>query len=187
MKIHKEKGALSLLASELGIENRTQLFSYVRALAYGRSHTRDDFSLVLHESKGTCSSKHALVKSISEEQGWDEISLVLMIYKMNQDNTPRIGDVLEGSAIAYIPEAHCILKIAGVEHDITTESSDFESFRDSILLEVVIDPWQVGDWKVDFHKDYLSNWIKEGELAVDLKEIWALREECIQRITENGN
>ena len=40
-----------------------ELIVKVKNLPYGRNANRYDFSLVLSENKGTCSSKHAFLKS----------------------------------------------------------------------------------------------------------------------------
>ena len=51
-----------------GIETLQQAFNYIAKLPYGRNSNRIDFSLVVKESKGTCSSKHAFLKSLINEQ-----------------------------------------------------------------------------------------------------------------------
>jgi len=49
---------------------------------------------VLNERRGPCSTKHALLKALADEQGLP-IRLMLGIYEMNARNTPGIGRVLE--------------------------------------------------------------------------------------------
>ena len=181
------KGPLSDLTLHKGIESRDQLLSYLRALPYGRTFNRDDFSLVLSSDKGTCSTKHALFQSIANEQDWSGVELLLVMYKMNEDNTPLIGHVISEEGLDYLPEAHCVLRIDGVEVDVTSLDSDFDRLRNSVLSQQTIKATQVGQWKVDYHKDFLKNWITREKIVAEFEEIWALREKCIQRLSENGN
>jgi hypothetical protein len=54
----------------------------------------NDILAVLNERRGPCSTKHALLKALADEQGLP-IRLMLGIYEMNARNTPGIGRVLE--------------------------------------------------------------------------------------------
>jgi len=67
---------------------------YVRDLPYGRNAATGDILAVLNECKGTCCTKHALLKVLASEQGLP-IRLMLGIYEMNARNTPGVGHVLE--------------------------------------------------------------------------------------------
>lgn len=187
MTIATRKGSLSDLALEYGLKTKEQLLSYVRSVPYGRSSNRGDFSLVFSENRGTCSTKHALIKSIAIEQQWTDTELVLVMYKMNKENTPGIGNVLAEAGVLYVPEAHCVLKMGAEVMDITSSDSDYDRLEGSILMEKSIKPEQVGQWKVDFHRDYMKNWILKASCGYDFDEIWALREKCILRLSENEN
>jgi hypothetical protein len=54
---------------------------YACELPHGRNSNREDPLIVLREKQGTCSTKHALLRRLAIEQGWN-LSLVLGIYKM---------------------------------------------------------------------------------------------------------
>ena len=43
--------------------------TYIRRLPYGRNTDRSDILRVLREGKGTCSTKHALLACLAQEQG----------------------------------------------------------------------------------------------------------------------
>lgn len=187
MRIDSNKGSLSALAVKNGVNNRIELLTHLRTIPYGRTASRTDFSLVLKQNLGTCSTKHALYKSISLEQGWDKTELLIVMYQMNKDNTPLIGNVLKDSGLDYIPEAHCVLRIENSFVDLTRVDSDFEHLDGAILSKQVIDPIQVGDWKVEFHKEYIRNWISKENICLDFEDIWALREKCIKRLSEKEN
>ena len=181
-KLNADRGLNSELALSKGLNDEDQLLSYLRQLPYGRNRDRGQLDLVLREGQGTCSSKHALFSVIAEEQRWADVELVLCMYKMTRANTPGIGQELEDSILDYLPEAHCYLKVAGQSIDITHVESDLGRIRNVILEEQIISPKQVGQWKIDFHKNYISNWRKQHSLALNFEDIWRLREICIRNL-----
>ncbi len=177
---------LSKLVKTYGLTTWVELIDFVCTLPYGRNENRYDISLVLKEMKGTCSSKHAFLKTIALENNQDSIKLILGLYKMNNQNTPRIGNELIEHSLEYIPEAHCYLKIGEKRLDITTENSSFEKIENSLIKELEIQPHQVSEYKVNYHKNFLKDWISENNINFSFDEIWAIREKCIKNI-ENSN
>ncbi len=175
---------LSKLTRELEIHNWGNLVNYVQKLPYGRNENRTDLSLVLKEKKGSCSSKHAFLREVAIENSQTNIQLVLAIYKMNAKNT-NIGDVLEGSGLEYIPEAHCYLKINGERIDVTSNNASFKKIEKEIISEIIISPDQVADFKVKYHQDFIKTWILEKKIQKTFDEIWETREGCIQYLSEN--
>ena len=176
-------GVLTNLVRSKGITSWENLLDYIKKIPYGRNQNREDFSLVIHENKGTCSSKHALAAAVALENKIPEVTLFIGIYKMNPQNTP-IGTILSEAGIDYIPEAHCYLKVNGIQTDLTTENSCFDKIKNDLLEETAIHPNQVGDYKIEYHKEYLKKWISETEQKHNFDEIWAIREKCIQKLSE---
>ena len=174
---------LSRQVIQAEIFNLESLLHFTQQLPYGRNKNRTDLSLVLRERKGTCSSKHAFVKKIAEENSWNNIQLFIGIYKMNHLNTPKIGNSLMDSGLEYIPEAHCYLKIDGQAIDITSPSAAFENVKNDILEEHEINSTQVNTFKVDLHQQFLKTWILENEVTNTFDEVWALREMCIENLS----
>ncbi|MFT5915079.1 MAG: hypothetical protein ACI81T_001577 [Bacteroidia bacterium] len=168
-----------------GIENWQSLLDLIENLPYGRNANRKDFTLVWSEQKGTCSSKHAFLKHIADLNKIQNVDLILRMYKMTEENTPLIGNELSKNEIQYIPEAHCYLKIDGIRKDVTTNSADFSLIADSILEEITIEPFQISEFKVEYHQAYLKNWILENEVQFSFEEIWRIREKCIANISGN--
>jgi hypothetical protein len=181
--ILKSRHKLTLELKKNGINTWNELTDFVRHLPYGRNSYRTDLSLIIKEQKGTCSSKHALLKKIANLNAIPEVKLILGIYKMNATNTPKIGDVLKKNNLEYLPEAHCYLKINDEQIDFTSSNSDFSSIKNDILLEKEIEPQQVAEFKVKFHKTYLKTWIDENEIPFSFDNIWRLREECIANLS----
>jgi len=164
--------------------NFEELIDKVKNLPYGRNANRHDFSLVLSENKGTCSSKHAFLKDFADKNEIENVKLYIGIFKMNEVNTPKLGDLLTKNNINYIPEAHCYLKINQIPVDATTSDSFYDKIKQDIMEEIEILPNQVSDFKVEYHKAFLKKWIKETNQNNTFKEIWRIREECILKLSE---
>lgn len=175
-------GPLSVLAIENDIQTWSDLILRIMNLPYGRNENRHDFSLVLKEGKGSCSSKHAFLHSIAMENNWADIELVLAIYKMNSQNTPKVEKVLHEYAIDYLPEAHCYIRINGSRKDYTFPNSSIEKIEGDILLEEYIQAHQVAEYKINFHQSFIRKWILENELSYSFDELWSIREKCIQAL-----
>ena len=175
---------LTHLANHQGLFSWNQLTAYIKNLPYGRNANRSDFSLVMTEEKGTCSSKHALLKQVADLNNIPNIKLIIGIYKMNEQNTPKIGATLSNHSIDFIPEAHCYLKINGERIDFTTSASEFKRLEADIIQELEIEPWQVADFKVKYHQDFIKQWLKDASSSFSFDEIWQIRERCIANLSE---
>ena len=172
------------LLHDNGISTWNELTEFVKNIPYGRNANRTDFSLVLTENKGTCSSKHALLKEVSSNFTNDEVKLIIGIFKMDGNNIPKINEILVKNDIDYIPEAHCYLKINGIPNDFTVEDSLYPKIENDILNEIEIEPYQVADFKVDYHKDFLKKWIADTNQSKNFEEFWMIREKCIEKLSE---
>jgi hypothetical protein len=154
---------------------------YVCELPYGRNSRPDDPLTVLTERRGTCSTKHALLRRLAIEQGIDLV-LVLGIYQMNERNTPGVGSVLRRHGLKAMPEAHCYLRFEDKHIDVTRQRacSDVEPIS-HFLHEEQIEPSQITMYKIGVHKSFLQQWIngRRGLGELSLAGIWAIREECI--------
>jgi hypothetical protein len=147
--------SLTQLLYSNGIVYWEDALLFIKQIPYGRNANRMDFSLVLKENKGTCSTKHAFLKEIANRNHISNIELIVGLYKMNEANT-RIGSILSENKIEYIPEAHCYLKISGERLDLTSRDADFEKIKSVLIEEIIIEPYQVGDFKVNYHKEELA-------------------------------
>ncbi len=175
---------LTKLAKAKGVSSWNELTAYVSKLPYGRNKNRVDLSLVLTEEKGTCSSKHALLKKLADLNEVLGVRLILGIYKMTQTNTPDIGDELARHSIEYVPEAHCYLEIDGEKMDFTTHQSDFDRIRMAIVDEIEIAPEQVGVFKIEYHQHYIRKWLADTESQFTFDQFWSIREQCIENLSQ---
>ena len=176
--------SLTKQAKAHGLSIWTDLLNHIQNLPYGRNENRSDLSLVLSEGKGTCSSKHALLKKLADLNLIPNVQLVLGLYEMNAKNTAGIGNVLKENSLGYIPEAHCYLVINNQRVDVTSADSSFQKIKESLLLEKEIQPEQVAKFKVNFHQEYLKNWLKESNSSFTFAEVWKIREACIANLEQ---
>lgn len=175
---------LTKALAEKGIFTWKALTHFIQMLPYGRNANRNDLTLVLKELQGTCSSKHAFLKKIADLNNIPNVNLILGIYKMNKENTPGIGAIIKKSPLDYIPEAHCYLSIDGNNMDFTSPNADFDTIANDVLFEKSIEPSQVADYKVNFHKDYIKKWIVDNDISLEFDTVWNLREQCIQNLSK---
>ncbi|MFM2223925.1 MAG: hypothetical protein RJA07_127 [Bacteroidota bacterium] len=174
-------GKISTAFKERNVESFYEAISFMKNLPYGRNENKEDLITVFADGCGTCSTKHALLKTLATENNFDGVKLYIGLFKMNSKNTPEISDTLKQNNIEYIPEAHCYLKINNEIIDATKLDSKPEDFINDLIEEIEIMPNQILNFKVDYHKKYLENWLKENEqIKFTLKKIWAIREQCIK-------
>lgn len=109
---------------------------------------------------------------------------------MNGNNTPKIKSVLEtlrepqSESLNYIPEAHNYLKFKNQILDFTKKNSSENDFIDDLLEEIEIQPHQINQFKIKFHKNYLKNWlVKNPQIPYFLDELWKIRELCIAHLS----
>ncbi len=177
-------GPLSQACMRLGLISFKTVCNHIKQLPYGRNSNRSDFTLILKESKGTCSTKHAFLKQIAIENEQEQVKLCLGIYKMNEKNTKGIDHVLKMNKLSYIPEAHTYLKVGNKIVDVTRTIDSETSFVSSLLVEEQISPKQIGSYKVDFHKMYLRQWIAIKAIPHTFDSIWDIRESCIKALNQ---
>jgi hypothetical protein len=159
--------------------NWQETLNFVKQIPYGRNSNREDFSLVISENKGTCSSKHAYLKDFANINNIPNVQLIIGTYKMKESNT-NIGTILSDNNLEYIPEAHCYLKIDGKTIDVSSQESDFDKIKVDLLVEIEIEPYQVADFKIN----YIKKWLNETNSKFTFDEIWKIREKCIEQLSK---
>lgn len=173
---------LTTLVREKLISNWSELLDFTKDLPYGRNINRYDYSLVLNQMKGSCSSKHSFLKKVADLNKIENVKLILGLYKMNHLNTPKIELTIIESGLEYIPEAHCYLRLNNERIDLTTTNTSMEHITNDLLEEIEIKPEQVNTFKVEFHKNYLKKWIRESSITMSLDKVWEVREVCIKKL-----
>ena len=159
---------------------------FIRQLPYGRNADKNDLASVFTDNCGTCSTKHALLKRLAEENDFGKIKLMVGIFKMNKKNTPEIAATLQKNELEYIPEAHCYLKFEDQIIDLTKRNAKPSDFLDELIEEIEISPEQITGHKVGHHKNHLVTWLgKNQHIKLSLNDIWNIREQCIQDLAND--
>ncbi len=181
-QIEAHKGELSTACVDRGIISFSSFIEWVEQLPYRRNSDRADYSLVLTEECGACSTKNALVKAVALENNWEDIQLFIGLYWMSEATNPGVGEVLKNESLSYIPEVHTYLKINGVVRDVTGLPLGQESFLATLQEEIEISPNQIGQFKLDWHTERLARFAStQNRSLIDVKKI---REACITRLSE---
>lgn len=175
---------LSKSCIALGLTDFISACKYVKRLPYGRNTDRSNYTSILQENKGTCSTKHAFLKQVAIENDAEHIQFCLCIYKMKETNTKGVGEIVSKYNLDYIPEAHTYLKFNNKILDFTRNEESQTSIKEAILLEELILPKQIGNYKLDFHKNYIKNWIASKNVPYTFQEIWSIRESCIAQLSK---
>ncbi len=95
--------------------------------------------------------------------------------------------VLIVNSIDFIPEAHCYLKINNGRIDLTSQQSNIRKIESEIIDEIEIEPEQVAEFKIEYHKAFLKRWISENNINMNFDEVWEIREKCITNLTKNAS
>ncbi len=169
------------LFMEKGITRFQDACRYVSQLKYGRISDVHQPALVLHEQRGTCSSKHQLLALLAT--GYPDIQLRVGIYLMQESNTPGVGNVLSAHGLTEIPEAHCYLEYHNEVFDFTMPHKQLE-FQSTLQLSKVIEnPLTLLQYKTAFHKAYLHEWIQSRQIPFTADATWQIREKCIAALS----
>lgn len=182
-KIESNK-SVSQHFNQLGYFQFAEAANFIKNLPYKRNADKNDILSVVKDKYGTCSTKHAVLAALVNENNQD-IDLVLGIFKMDANYSEEVGKVLTKYNLPHIPEAHNYLSHNGVRYDYTNPTSSPKDFEDKLFTEQVIQPHQITDYKVQFHKEVLSKWVEEENLPYSLDKIWTIREECISALANN--
>jgi hypothetical protein len=68
--------------------------------------------------------------------------------------------------------------------DFTSKDSFYNKIKNDILEEIEIDPFQVAEFKVNFHKEYLKKWLSSVNSVMTLEQVWDIREQCIYNLSK---
>lgn len=174
------QGNWSKLFKEFDCFTFEQACDLIQQLPYKRISDATDFSLVLKEGKGTCSSKHGILSSLAVEMKLENVHLYVGIFLMSKETHPILTSFFEDKPYNQLPEAHVYFKINGERVDFTGRIGAMERIAPKIVREQRIEPHQVHDWKVKTHQHYLRSWLERNpSIDKSFDEVWKEREECI--------
>lgn len=174
----KNNGEVSNEFLNLGITDFKTAGEFVSQLSYKRNANKKDILCVFKDNAGTCSTKHATLRKLALENNHSEVKLILGIFKMDKEYSPKIEDTLNENQLDYIPEAHNYLKLGNEYLDFTKPKAEYSDFQNKLLEEHEIEFNQINEEKILIHQNYLKKWV-ENDSEFDLESIWKIREKCI--------
>lgn len=178
------KGSVSQAFLTRAIFTFAEATVFIQQLPYGRNTNKEDLLSFFDDCKGTCSTKHAVLKKVAIEQGFDELLLTMGIFKMNAINTPLIAGTLTQYDLPYIPEAHMYLQYRGQRLDFTRINSSASDFQADLLEECEIEPYEITQVKIGKHREFIVQWLLDNpHIPYTPAEIWEIRERCIQDLS----
>lgn len=171
-----------------GLASFTLAADFVKRLPYGRNKDKKDLLTVLKDGCGTCSTKHALLKQLADENGASGLRLMLGVFRMNSTNTPKLAALLQHYQLEYVPEAHTYLRWKNEVLDFTHPAATVCHVEEDVLTEMEIQPSQITDFKVSFHQNFLHEWLTQNpHIPYSLAAIWDIREQCIAALARTSN
>ncbi|MCW3123263.1 MAG: hypothetical protein JWQ38_2755 [Flavipsychrobacter sp.] len=174
-------GSVSQAFKELGITKFHDACKYVKIMPFKRNEDKTDRFCVLKDGYGTCGTKHAVLKVLAMENGAEQVHLKMGIFKMSKTYTHKIAHTLVSNNLEYIPEAHMYLVVDGEIVDCTNVRSSKEDFINELMEEIDIQPDQLINFKVNYHKQFLQKWLDDNKnIKYSLSELFAIREQCIK-------
>jgi hypothetical protein len=172
-------GDISNKFIDLGISSFRAACHYVRALPYGYNSNRDDIMILFKEGRGSCTTKHAVIATLSREL---DLSLVknIGIYPMTEALVTGTAAILEKYTLPYLPMVHCFLAYEHYRVDLTEGNANGKNGPiDRLLVTVKVSP------NISAREEYLiyRNALKEDILNreefgdVSLKTVLMAREQ----------
>jgi hypothetical protein len=113
-----KKGIISEEFISLKIKDFWDACSYVHELPYGYNSTTDDILILFKEGYGFCTTKHAVIASLAEEQNIP-VHKTVGIYAMNEEIVTGTNHILEKYQLPYLPMIHCFLVYDSYRVDLT--------------------------------------------------------------------
>jgi len=114
----KPIGELSKKFLELGIKTFKDACEYVHNIDYGYNTNYEDKMILFKEKRGSCTSKHGVIASLAQELNLTLYKHVC-VYKLTEEITTGVNEILEKFEIPYIPMVHCFLVYENYQFDLT--------------------------------------------------------------------
>ena len=174
-------GRISELSLKLGLTTFREVCDHLLHLTYRRPCGKTPES-VLTEGCGTCSSKHGVLKAIADEQGHDQIELVLCLYRMSMRNTQGLDDIFTRGLLGVIPELHTYIRWGDEKLDVTKPGFHVVDVQGDVEKEQTISLEELAH-KTEIHQKWMKVWLQVHRSDVSLKKAWQQREACIAALS----
>lgn len=175
-------GVISNEFLRLGVTGFIDACRYVQQLSYGYNSFRDDLFILFREGKGNCTTKHAVIATLSEELDLS-IEKNIGIYGMTEDIVTGTKDILRAFSLPYVPMLHCFLVYGDYRVDLTQGNRNGKNRPiDKFLHTEKVIPNISAKEEYLLYRNALNNRIllRDELLGVDIKRILQAREEGIK-------
>jgi hypothetical protein len=182
-----EDGPISKVFVDLGITSFLEACRYVHELPYGYNSNRDDLMILFTEKKGTCTTKHAVIGTLSQELALT-VHKNVGIYAMTEALVSGTNTLLAEFHLPYIPMLHCILVYGKFRVDLTDGNNNGKkrSIEEFLHVQQVAPNISAKDEYLLFRKALKDIVLKRTEfLGVELKHLLHGREEGLKLLKAN--
>ena len=177
-----DKGLVSKEFLKLNIHTFLDAACYVHKMPYGYNLDRDDLMILFKEKKGTCTTKHAVIGTLSTELGLP-IYKTIGIYAMTETIVSGTEKILRSYRLPFIPMVHCYLTYDGIRVDLTEGNDNGKNCAiESFLHTQKVPPNISGKDEYLLYRNVLKELLSTHEALRDvkLKTILQAREEGLK-------
>ena len=183
----KAAGPVSNKFLSLGINGFIDACRYVHELPYGYNTDRDDLMILFKEKFGSCTTKHAVIATLTAELGLP-IEKAVGIYVMTEEIVADTGTILDKYGLPYVPMVHCFLVYGEHRVDLTegNHNGKKRSIEDFLYTEKVVPNISAKDEYL-LYRRALKNYIltNSEHKGIDLKSLLKAREEGLALLKAN--
>lgn len=160
-----KKGIISEKFINLKIKNFWDACSYVHDLPYGYNSTTEDILILFKEGFGSCTTKHAVIATLSEELSIPVYKMI-GIYAMTEDIVTGTNQILEKYHLPYLPMIHCFLIYDSHTVDLTEGNNNGKnrSIEEFLFTEKVIPSFSKKDEYLLYRKALKNHILIRNEM-----------------------
>jgi hypothetical protein len=182
-------GPISAKFLSLGIHSFSDACRYVHVLPYGYNTDRDDLMILFKENKGTCTTKHAVIATLAEEQSLPIVKNI-GIYRMSEEIVTGTNEILAKFHLPYVPMIHCFLVYGEFRVDLSEGNNNGKNrpIEDFLYTQQVDPNISAKDEYFLYRRALEEQILKRKEMAeVDIRQILLAREEGLKKLESNLN
>jgi hypothetical protein len=182
-----EKGPVSKVFLDLGIDKFQEACRYVHELPYGYNSDRDDLMVLFKEKMGTCTTKHAVISTLAAELGL-HITRGVGVYPMTEAIVTGTDKILAEYSLPYVPMIHCFLEYGNYRVDLTEGNRNGKNrpIDDFLYTDRVAATISAKDEYMIYRRALSEVILKRDELkGADIKRILHAREEGLKLLKAN--
>lgn len=172
---------------ERGVRRFIEACRFVHELPYDHNKNRDDFMSLFSESKGTCTTTHAVIALLARELALP-VGKTVGIYAMTEDLATGTDEILRRWNIPYLPMTHCFLTGGAVRVDLTEGNTNGKNRSiETFLHAEAVQPDITAKSEYLLFRNVLKNEIlPRPEMAeIELKTLLHARSEGLELLKKN--